>query len=62
MRARQPDEGEGLDHPPRQRPRALDPTEHLDTGQPRINHYHHPQEYLAEPGADDDDGERPGAA
>ncbi|MGA5465142.1 HNH endonuclease signature motif containing protein [Mycobacterium sp. NPDC050041] len=38
------------------------PPEHLDTGQPRTNRYHHPQEYLAEPTADDDDGERPGAA
>jgi hypothetical protein len=38
------------------------PPEHLDTGQPRTNRYHHPQEYLAESGADDDDGEKPGAA
>jgi hypothetical protein len=36
------------------------PPAHLDSGQPRTNHHHHPHEYLAEP--DSDDGERPNGA
>jgi hypothetical protein len=32
----------------------MDPTPHLDTGQARVNNYHHPERYLIP-----DDDERP---
>jgi hypothetical protein len=32
------------------------PPRPLDTGQNRVNHYHHPQRYLGEIGSDDEDG------
>ncbi len=33
----------------------MDPTPHLDTGQARVNNYHHPERYLI-PDEDEADG------